>query len=217
MGRRVLTEEHKSKTKESMKRWWQDPANREKRAAAFAKPGISAKMAANARVLWDAPGAKERMSKAMTTATAKAKRKTPTARLIKSKAAQKLWQNPEYRATHTGPNNGCWLGGLSFEPYCPKWTKDLRNRIRAFFNYECLVCGKSTEENVKQLSCHHITYNKQACCDGKPVQFAALCITCHAKTNKDRDRWEAMLHRIIIEIYDGRSYYTKEEMQCLPS
>jgi hypothetical protein len=25
-------------------------------------------------------------------------------------------------------------------------------------------------------------------------------------------RWEAMLHRIIDEIYDGRSYYTKEEM-----
>lgn len=108
-------------------------------------------------------------------------------------------------------NNPRWKGGISFEPYCPKWTEDLRIRIRAFFDNQCVACGKSSIENKKNLSCHHVEYNKKACCDGKLVQFAALCNKHHSKTNEDRDRWEAMLHRVINEIWEGRSYYTKEE------
>jgi hypothetical protein len=50
-----------------------------------------------------------------------------------------------------------------------------------------------------------------ACCDGKPVRFAALCHSCHSKTNHERARWEYMLHRAIDEIWDGKSYFTKEE------
>jgi hypothetical protein len=132
-------------------------------------------------------------------------------------------QTPETRlkisVSHKGKRCGKdapgWKGGKSFEPYCPKWTKELRERIRAFFDYECLVCGKSTEENKRKLGCHHVEYNKLACCDGKPVHFAALCQKCHGNTNHERDRWESMLHRIIDEIYDGKSYYTKEEWGCM--
>jgi len=116
---------------------------------------------------------------------------------------------------YSGPKNPNWLGGISFEPYCPKFNNDLRRRIRSFFNYECVLCGKTAEENrSRQLSCHHVMYNKMSCCDGKPVHFAALCIFCHNKTNgnqENRERWESMLHRIIDEIYDGKSYFTKEE------
>jgi hypothetical protein len=107
-----------------------------------------------------------------------------------------------------------WKGGLSFEPYCPKFNADLKRRIRAFFGHRCVVCGKGVEENGKRkqlMACHHVEYNKSACCDGKPVHFAALCVTCHSITGKNRCRWEAMLHRIIDEIYDGKSYFTKEE------
>jgi len=110
-----------------------------------------------------------------------------------------------------GENHPNWKGGISYEPYCPKFNKDLRHRIRAFFEYRCMSCGKTTEENEKELCCHHVEYNKQACCDGNPVHFAALCKKCHSKTNNDRSRWEAMLHRIIDEFYDGRSYFTKDE------
>lgn len=119
-----------------------------------------------------------------------------------------------------GSNNPNWLGGISFEPYCPLWTKELRQRIRSFFNNECVICGKTTEENKKKLHCHHITYDKNACCDGKPIHFAALCNSCHSKTNgnsENRARWEAILHRIIDEIYDGKSYYIKEEYKNLQS
>ena len=119
--------------------------------------------------------------------------------------------NAEKKKERCGINSPMWLGGISFEPYCPLWTKELRQRIRFFFNNECVLCGKTTEENKKKLHCHHITYEKSTCCDGKPVHFAALCPSCHAKTNYERERWESMLHRIIEEIYDGKSYYTKEE------
>ena len=118
------------------------------------------------------------------------------------------------RYGETAPN---WKGGISYEPYCPKWNNDLRTRIRAFFEYRCIICGKPQNENITssgriyKLSCHHVEYNKQACCDGRPVHFAALCHKHHMETNGSRDKWEEMLHRIIDEIYDGKSYYTKAE------
>jgi len=114
-----------------------------------------------------------------------------------------------------GEKSSNWKGGISFEPYCPKFNADLKRRIRAFFDHRCIICGKTTEENGKRLNCHHVEYNKQACCDGKPVRFSTLCERCHGKTNFGRDGWEAMLHRIIDEIYDGRSYFTKEEWEKL--
>jgi hypothetical protein len=125
-------------------------------------------------------------------------------------------KRPEVRKklsdSHMGKLNPNWHGGISFEPYCPKWNYNLRERIRAFFGYKCIVCGKSTKENKQELSCHHVEYNKQACCDGKLVHFAALCASCHGKTGgHDRNRWQYILHYIIDEIYYGRSYYTKDE------
>lgn len=114
-----------------------------------------------------------------------------------------------------GDKHWNWKGGISYEPYCPLFNDDLRRRIRLFFDNECVLCGKSTKENGQELSCHHVEYNKSACCDGLPVHFAALCKRCHTKTNNNRSWWETVIHRIIDEIYDGRSYYTKEEYKYI--
>jgi transposase len=115
------------------------------------------------------------------------------------------------RTTRSGQENNFWKGGISFEPYCPKFNNDLKERVRSYFNYECVICGKTTEDNGRALAVHHVEYDKTACCHGKPVQFAALCHRCHSKTNHNRENWEAILHRIISEIYNNRSYYTQEE------
>ncbi|MCK9458844.1 MAG: hypothetical protein M0R80_04330 [Proteobacteria bacterium] len=116
-----------------------------------------------------------------------------------------------------GEGNPNWCEGNSFGPYCPKFNEDLKRRVRAYFGYKCLVCGKTTEENGRQLDVHHIEYNKKACCDGKPFQFAALCQSCHFRTTPkvNREYWETVLHRIIDEMYGGRSYFTKEEWKVI--
>lgn len=122
-----------------------------------------------------------------------------------------------YNQWKVGSNCPNWKGGISYEPYCVKFNNDLRNRVRSFFENQCVFCGKTNTENGMNLCVHHVEYNKNACCDGKPVHFAALCRRCHNKTNHDRERWESILHRIIDEIYDGRSYYTKDEWKELNS
>jgi hypothetical protein len=168
------------------------------------------------------------------------RKRNPISAAKQAIAIKKRWEDPVYREkmvlarigkrhsdetkrkmslAQCGEKSYLWQGGISFEPYCPKFNEDLKRRIRAFFDHHCMMCGKPTEENKAALSCHHVEYNKQACCDGKPVHFAALCGRCHWRTNNDRFRWEAIIHRIIDEIYGGRSYYTKEEwnravMQC---
>jgi hypothetical protein len=104
-----------------------------------------------------------------------------------------------------------WQGGISFKPYCPKFDEDLKRRVRAFFDHQCIFCAKTTIENKQNLSVHHVDYNKDACCDEKPAQFAACCLRCHSKTNSDRERWNKIICIIIDEIYGGKSYFTKEE------
>lgn len=113
----------------------------------------------------------------------------------------------------SGENSCLWKGGISFEPYCPKFNNNLKQRIRAFFEYRCVCCGKHEKEDKRKHCCHHVEYNKQACCDGKQVCFATMCHKHHAQSNFERDRWESMLHRIIDEVYDGKSYYTIKEWE----
>jgi hypothetical protein len=194
-------------------------------------PETRAKISAALRGRPVSPERREKLSLALTghvkSESAKAniaiaqKRRYETTDLKKFLCRRGTKLTPEHRRriseSERGEKNPRWKGGISFEPYCPKFDKDLRRRIRAFFEYRCIACGKHTTENLSckgniwQLSCHHVEYNKQACCDGKTVHFAALCLKCHALTNNDRERWEAMLNRAIDEIWEGRSYFTKDE------
>jgi len=128
---------------------------------------------------------------------------------VKEETRQKLHE------THLGEKAPNWKGGISFEPYCPKFNENLKLRVRAFFEYRCIICGKHENECNKKHCVHHVEYNKQACCDGKPVHFAILCTKHHTKTNNDRERWEEMFHRVIDEVYNGRSYFTTEEWKFL--
>jgi len=115
-----------------------------------------------------------------------------------------------------GERGSNWRGGISFEPYCPKFNNDLKNRVRAFFDYKCILCGRTKSENRnRELCVHHVEYNKDACCDGEPAHFAPTCMRCHGRTNSDREKWEHIIHVIIDTIYNGKSYYTSEEMKNL--
>ena len=101
-------------------------------------------------------------------------------------------------------SNGRWKGGVSFQPYCQKFNGRFKESIRDKFNRTCFLCG-ITEKDMQQdqrergkkriykLSVHHVNYNKNCLCDDSICEFVPLCISCHAKTNSDREYWEAQI------------------------
>jgi len=108
-----------------------------------------------------------------------------------------------------GEKNPQWCGGISYEPYCPKFNDSFKERVRVFFGHTCLICGKTQPENGAKLAIHHILYNKKTCCDDSIPMFAPLCKQCHPKTNHNRERWQYMLSFIIQTVYNGKSFISK--------
>jgi endogenous inhibitor of DNA gyrase (YacG/DUF329 family) len=141
-----------------------------------------------------------------------------------------IWQSKNL----SGKNNPNWTGGS--KEYCEKWNLEFRRRIRSFFDCKCAECG--TPQNEKLLHCHHVYYDKKACCSvnengiyfsnlgikehphnfeivGDPNKFVALCDNCHKRTSgkKNREYWARHFEEIINNYYLGRSYFTKEEYE----
>jgi hypothetical protein len=110
---------------------------------------------------------------------------------------------------NSGPNNPNWNDGASFEPYCPKFNEEFKERVRTFFDGECLICGKSEADLGRKLSVHHVDYDKKVCCNDRPPAFAAVCIRHNVMANYDRERWGYMFHYIIDEIYGGKCYFPR--------
>lgn len=93
-----------------------------------------------------------------------------------------------------GDKNKNWKGGISFEPYCPKFNNKFKEEIREKFHRMCFICGISEEEHGTKLCVHHVNYNKNCLCDDVACEFVPLCMSCHAKTsNGDRIYWTQMI------------------------
>jgi 5-methylcytosine-specific restriction endonuclease McrA len=111
----------------------------------------------------------------------------------------------------SGENNHGWQGGISKLPYCKLWNASLKERVRIFFSYQCVECG--TPQGKKKLDVHHIHYDKKSCCNNEaPRMFVALCHSCHTKTEVNRSYWEEHFTEIIQKYYQGKCFFTKEEM-----
>ncbi|MFA7304843.1 MAG: NUMOD3 domain-containing DNA-binding protein [Methanoregula sp.] len=109
-----------------------------------------------------------------------------------------------------------WYGCVKYyhgPQYCEKWTTELRERVRSFFGYCCVECG--APQNGKKLHIHHVWYNKRLCCDDTPRSLVPLCVSCHSKTNTNRDYWSKHFQEMIDTYYNGKCWFTKEEMQAL--
>lgn len=109
---------------------------------------------------------------------------------------------------------GFWYGNVRYLdlPYCPRWTADLRERCRAYWNYTCFECG--TPQNGKKLDVHHIHYNKKMLCDGSPQDVIPLCRGCHVKTNTDREYWERYFTELLYSWNPkGKCFFTEDEMK----
>lgn len=96
-----------------------------------------------------------------------------------------------------GINNGRWKGGLSFEPYCQKFNEAFKESVREKFGRVCFLCPKTEVENGNKLSVHHVNYDKDCLCNDSKCEFVPLCMSCHGKTNKNREYWEAEIMKRI--------------------
>jgi len=110
---------------------------------------------------------------------------------------------------------GFWYGNVRYyanaPQYCEKFNANLKERVRAFFGYQCVICGK--KQGSKKLDVHHVWYNKKACCDDTPRSLVPLCHECHTKTTRgDRAFWSRLLQDMIDTRFEGRCWFTKEEM-----
>jgi len=83
-----------------------------------------------------------------------------------------------------GENHPLWKGGISRLPYSIDWTETLKRSIRERDHYVCRICGEQQTE--KTFPVHHIDYNKKNC---SPTNLITLCISCHSKTNYNREYW----------------------------
>ncbi|MCJ7698051.1 MAG: NUMOD3 domain-containing DNA-binding protein [Thermoplasmata archaeon] len=112
-----------------------------------------------------------------------------------------------------GEKSYYWKGGISYEPYCPLFNDEFKERVRAFFGHQCVECG--TPQNGYKLHVHHVNFNKKSCCDDSIPLFVPLCLPCHSKIQKNREYWESHFTGIIESYYQGKCYFSKEEFESL--
>jgi hypothetical protein len=135
----------------------------------------------------------------------------PKKTCVKISESRKGNKNPMFGKT--GDKDPAWKGGISFEPYCVKFNREFKERVRAFFGYRCVKCGKSQSGMREKLHVHHVNFDKQSCCNDTKPLFVPLCRSCHSKTQRDRDGWERYFTEMIYENDPtGKCFLTKEEM-----
>jgi hypothetical protein len=116
------------------------------------------------------------------------------------------------RDAQKGEKGKNWKGGISYEPYCPKFDEPFKERVRLFFGYICIECGTPQSSLKRKLHVHHIHFNKKTCCDHSIPLFVPLCDSCHGKTGFNRQYWEDHFTEIITLYYNGKCYFTENEM-----
>ena len=96
---------------------------------------------------------------------------------------------------NTGSGNHNWKGGISKEPYCQDWDKDLKEFIKERDGYKCMnpYC---LSKNPEDLTVHHINYNKKSC---GAENLITVCRSCNSRANTNRkwhkDWYKAILYR----------------------
>ncbi len=124
--------------------------------------------------------------------------------------------NPMYG--RTGESHPTWKGGSSFKPYCPKFNREFRERVRAFFGYRCMFpgCGHVWQPGERRLAVHHVNYDRMMCCNDVKPLFVPVCPGgCHAKTNRNRDYYEKIFTEMIMTEFGGNCYIPKKHIERL--
>jgi len=87
----------------------------------------------------------------------------------------------ETKTKMSGENASNWKGGISFEPYCPKFNNKKKEEIRNKYNRTCIISGISVLQNGRRLCVDHIDENKMQGCDGIPWRLIPLAHLIHCR------------------------------------
>ena len=88
-----------------------------------------------------------------------------------------------------------WRGGVSSEPWPFEFDENLKEQIRARDGFRCQLCGVSADEHAsdgRQLSVHHMDYDKNNC---DPANLVTLCVVCHSRVNYRRDYYYELFRK----------------------
>ena len=96
----------------------------------------------------------------------------------------------------SGPNCKFWKGGISREPYCYIWTKELKELIKERDGYSCLNPECNKKESI--LAVHHIDYNKKNCCKENLI---TVCKSCNSRANSNREWYKYWYKAILFRRY----------------
>jgi hypothetical protein len=111
-----------------------------------------------------------------------------------------------------GENHPNWNNGSSFEPYCILFSNEFKERVREFWGRKCVMSGITEEEHGSKLSVHHVSYDKETCCNITPPLFIPVTKGWNAKFNENREYWEEYLTNYIMIWFDGECYLPKEDI-----
>ena len=97
-------------------------------------------------------------------------------------------------------------GFISEQKYCSKFNESLKQSIRDKYNNCDYISGihKDICSPIRNLSVHHVNYDKQCGCDGNKCKLIPLSNSNHVKTNTNRVFWNK-LFKYSLE-YD-KEYY----------
>lgn len=118
-----------------------------------------------------------------------------------NKGKKKLYIGPwkgKKRPEFSGEKHPNWKGGIARLPYDYRFNKRFKEMIRDRDNYTCQLCKKQKPE-IKQLSVHHIDYNK---INSTTFNCIALCKKCHSLTNFNRDKWKIFFQSYLRDKYN---------------
>lgn len=93
-----------------------------------------------------------------------------------------------------------WKGGISFEPYPITFNAAFKQFIRNRYGNVCINCGKTPEENERELTCHHYDNDKNS------MNCVPVCVGCNtiangSINNGSRAFWEDWYAEILKEFY----------------
>ncbi len=105
-----------------------------------------------------------------------------------------------------GENHYNWRGGKSSEPYGIAFNNKLKEYVRSRDDYTCQECGITELQLGRNLTCHHIDYDKQN--NAPDANLISLCISCHGKTITNRTYWMPYFQGILV----GRKYENAKQL-----